>query len=397
MARSIPKPAENPFIPSLIARGAHFADREAEVARIRAAYETQGARLVVYGDRRMGKTSALDRAAEATRKDRTLVAIATFATASDPADAAASLLLAVRQQIGRNWRTALESMVGRLQGSFTVKPGPTPAMPPAVSITFGLRDEEVRAELITAALDAIHAQMESEGRRMALAIDEFQRIHEWGGEDAEWALKAALESHPAISYVLAGSKRHVIEAMITTKGRALWKQVDVIEFGPIPTDEIATWIQSQAARTGVHISLDAADRIVHLAGPRTRDIVQLAREVWFEARTRDQIQPSHVIQAMDQWVRVQSALYAAVWRARTATEQRILRALATEPALAITSAAALSRFRLGPKSTVQKSTVRLVDDEHLVSIPDGGYAFDDPFFRRWIELEVLPDLGLTPA
>lgn len=397
MARARPKPADNPFLPSLIARGAHFADREAEVERIRSAYQTPGARLVVYGDRRMGKTSALHRAADAARKDKTPVAYATFATASDPSDAAASLLLAVREQVGRNWRTTLESMVGRLQGSFNVKPASAPGLPPSVSITFGLREEELRADLVTAALDAIDAQMNAEDRRLAIAIDEFQRLHEWGGENAEWALKAALESHTRLSYVLAGSKRHVIEAMITTKGRALWKQVDAIEFGPIDPEELASWIQSQAARTGVTISLAAADEIVRLSGPRTRDVVQLAREVWFEGRTREFVEPDHVAQAMDQWVEVQKAIYAALWRARTVVEQKILRSLAAEPSLALTSAAALSRYRLGPKSTVQITAVRLVEDELLVALPGGGYTFDDPFFRRWIELEVLQHLGLTPA
>ena len=387
---------DNPFIPSLIARGPHFADREGEVARIRSAYETPGARLVVYGDRRMGKTSALDRAAEGARRAKTRVAVATFATASDPADAAAGILLAVRQQIGRRWRTALESMVGRLQGSLTVSPSPLPGTPPAVGITFGLREQEIRGGLIPAALGAVNAQMESEGRRMALAIDEFQRIHDWGGEDAEWALKAAMESHQAVSYVLAGSRRHVIEAMITTKGRALWKQVDALEFGPIPPDDLAAWIQSRAVRTGVRLTLDAADAIVKLAGPRTRDVVQLAREVWFEARRDEETGVAEVSRAMDQWVRVQASLYAALWRSRTVPEQRILRALATDPRLQITSAGALSRYRLGPKSTVQTSAIRLVDDEQLVAETGGGYTFDDPFFRRWIELEVLPELGFAP-
>ena len=49
--------------PSLT-EGAHFTDREAEVARMAAALRTPGAKLVVYGDRRLGKTSALERAAE---------------------------------------------------------------------------------------------------------------------------------------------------------------------------------------------------------------------------------------------------------------------------------------------------------------------------------------------
>lgn len=386
---------QNPFLPTILARGAHFADREAEVERLRDAYMREGARLVVYGDRRMGKTSALDRAAEVARKGGGLVAIASLANASDAADAASLILLAVRQQIGRNWRKALESMVGRLQGSINLKPGPTDSAPPVVSITFGLREETQRAQLLTDALDAVNAQMEAEGRRMGLAIDEFQRLREWGGDDAEWAFKSSLEKHRAISYVLAGSKRHVIEGMISSKGRALWKQVDAFEFGPIPPEELAAWIQSQAARTGVRITLEGADEIVRLAGPRTRDIVQLAREVWFEAAGREETVALHVRAAMTQLIRVQSALYGAMWRARPPAEQRILRALVVRPTLAPTSADALSRFSLGPKSSVQKAVMRLIEEEHLVALPGGGYGFDDPFFREWISLEVLPGLGLS--
>ena len=53
-------PRSNPFLPSVPARGAHFADREREVARIAEAYRTPASRLVVYGERRMGKTSAIE-------------------------------------------------------------------------------------------------------------------------------------------------------------------------------------------------------------------------------------------------------------------------------------------------------------------------------------------------
>jgi hypothetical protein len=49
--------------------------------------------------------------------------------------------------------------------------------------------------------------------------------------------------------------------------------------------------------------------------------------------------------------------------------------------------------QLGPKSTVQSANTRLVESEYLVERPKGGYDFDDPLFRRWIELNVLRDLG----
>lgn len=387
----------NPFLPSVLARGRHFADREVEVARLRRAYSTPGSRLVVYGDRRMGKSSALDRAGELARRGGVRVAIASFATASDASDAAKSLVLAVREQLGRSWREALESILGRLHGSVVVKPSPLPGIPPSVHLTLGLDDEVPHAQVVPAALESIHQELEARNRTLAIAIDEFQRLHEWGGEDAEWALKASIERHTRIAYVLAGSQRSLIEAMISRKGRALWKQADALPFGAIPADEMAAWIHSMAARTGADFSLDACDRIAAVGGPRTRDIVQLAREVWFESRRLPRVLPEHVDAARDQMIRVQDALYAAQWRSLNPVSQRILRALAQDPELLPTSSEALSRHRLGPKSTVGQTLQRLVGDEFLVVKQDVGYAFDDPFFRRWIELRVLPPLGVVLA
>lgn len=385
----------NPFLPAVLARGAHFADREEEVDRIVRAYTSPGTRLVLYGERRMGKSSALGRAAEVAEKQGTRVAVSTFATATDPVDAARGLLLAVRDKVGRDWRQALESIVGRLQGSVVIRPGPVPDLPPSVHFTLGVREVERDAAMVPETLNSIHAELESRDLTMAIAIDEFQRLHEWGGEDAEWALKSAIETHPRISYVLAGSQKHLIEAMITKKGRALWKQTEVLPFGAIAADELAEWIHQQAARTGLSMSLAAADRVVEIGGPRTRDVVQLAREVWFEGQRLERVEPEHVDRARDQWVRVQEALYAAQWRGHGAVAQRILRALVQEPSLPLTSADALARYSLGPKSTVAGAAARLAEEEVLITLPGGGYGFDDPFFKRWIEVYVLAELGLS--
>jgi hypothetical protein len=137
---------------------------------------------------------------------------------------------------------------------------------------------------------------------------------------------------------------------------------------------------------------------VGLAGPRTRDVVQLAREVWFEhAQRGGSVDEAGVARSLDRLVEGQAALYAAIWRERTTAEQRVLRALVLEPAVALTGADALRRYRLGPKSTVQVTARRLVEAEYLVDTADGGLAFDDPFLRRWIELTVLPAAGLGPV
>jgi hypothetical protein len=93
--RPVSDPPE-PIIASLLAEGANVADREAEVARMADAFRTPGSKLVVYGDRRLGKTSALERAAETARGVRAMVAVASFATASDASEAAQRILAAAQ-------------------------------------------------------------------------------------------------------------------------------------------------------------------------------------------------------------------------------------------------------------------------------------------------------------
>jgi hypothetical protein len=75
--------------------------------------------------------------------------------------------------------------------------------------------------------------------------------------------------------------------------------------------------------------------------------------------------------------------------------------------VAILGAETLQRYSLGPKSTVSRALDDLVDDEILVrGTPSAGassadssagqgslYAFDDPFFRRWVQVNAAADLG----
>lgn len=390
-----PLPAQNPFEIGLLAQGNHFADREREVARIVQAFRSPGSRLVVYGDRRLGKSSALDRAATVARKAKQNVVVVTLATATDPEDAAQQVVRAVQEQIGRDWRSTLEGVAARLQATLEVRPSAAPGVPPSVRFGFGLREQgEQRNDLLWDALGAVNAQMAAEKQVLGIGIDEFQRIHEWGGEDAEWALKSAMETHRNLSYVLAGSKRHLIEAMVSQKGRALWKQVDILPFTAIDPEIMAEWIHQHAARTGITFSLAACDAIVQLAGPRTRDVVQLARVTWDSATQGSVVDQGAVEAAMEKLVREEGALFATLWRARAAADQRVLRALAAEPRIEPTGAEALQQYRLGPKSTVASVLSRLVDQEVLSRDDAGRYTFDDPFFRRWVQINTLSDLGL---
>lgn len=128
-----------------------------------------------------------------------------------------------------------------------------------------------------------------------------------------------------------------------------------------------------------------------MAGPRTRDVVLLAGATWEDARQHGGA--GNPTRAMDAFVEATDALHRRLWDQATDRERRLLRALAAECDLEPTSSAARARYLLGAPSTVAKALASLVTKE-LLGRSGQRYVFDDPFFRRWVELNTLADLGL---
>jgi hypothetical protein len=384
----------NPFLIGVLARGGGFADRTDEVARITRAFQEPGGRLVVVGERRLGKSSALEEAAAKARAGGTTVAVASFATASDPPDAAHRILHAVQEQLGRKWLETISAIATRLDVSLEVGPAPETGLP-RFRLAAGLGQRRTPQLVLPDVLDALQARVAEEGRHLGLGLDEFQRIHEWGGDGAEWALRESFQRHDRIAYVLAGSERGLIEGMIGGKGRALWKQVDVLAFGPIPPEELGRWIHRRAEKSGTPLRRKTVEAIVGLAHPRTRDVIQLARATWFDVAAGGKDSPDRVAAVMDRLVIEQGSLHERLWSRLGPVDQMLLRLVAglERTSLSLTSAETLSTWDLGAKSTVQSALDRLVTQELLVRSPP-SFAFDDPFFKRWVQLFGLADVGL---
>jgi hypothetical protein len=397
----------NPFQIGVLARGEHLADREEELRRVETALRDAGSKLVVYGPRRLGKSSVLHEAAHRVRAGGDRAVVVSLATASSPEEAAQRVLAAVQPHLERSWTEVVEEVTRRLRVTVELRADPLTGEP-RVRLSMGRGSASPGPEggadrLLPGVLASVNARLDAADETLGLALDEFQRIHAWGGEDAEWALREAIQEHRAMAYVFAGSQASLIEAMVSGRERALWKQVDILPMGPIDDRLLARWIWQRFQAEGSRIGRAAAERVVALARPRTRDVVQLARAVW-TGPGEEVAYPETVDAAFEGLVRDHGALHERVWRGLSSLEQDILRVFAAAPRTAtvrITAAETLDRFDLGPKSTVMNAVNRLVDDELLVRTLE-GYAFDDPYVRRWIQHTALPDLGvsvpaLTPA
>lgn len=386
---------DNPFRVHGIVHDEFFTDRAHELEKIRRVLLEPGAKLLVYGPRRMGKTSALVRAIEQHEADGGIAFLADVSTATALVDIANRILDAAVRALGKRWRDAISDFVSRIGLSLKLTPEPSSGLI-LPSLDVGLRSaglEEQRTSLAQT-LDAIDALAGDRRTTLGIVLDEFQEISRFGGESAEWHLRGIIQHHQHLSYVLAGSQAHIIERMLD-QGRAFYGLADHLQFGPIDPEHIARWIDERLTGAGVRASGVGAE-IVSAVGPRTRDIVLVARECFDNRVSAGVATNQDVTVAIDNVVGTQSALLESLWMGLSALQQNVLRAVAADSD-GLTTAVSLRKYGLASSGSATNAATALMNGGHLLKAATStGYAFDSPFLRRWVQLNTLADVGVWP-
>ncbi len=382
---------ENPFRVHGVVTEDFFTDRVEELARIERTFREPSAKLMVYGPRRMGKTSALMQAIARHEQQGGVAFLVDVSTASALVDIANRVLEAAGRALGRKWRDAIGDFVSRIGLKLSLSPDATTGLVvPSLDLELRSSSLEDQRRSLGQTLDAVDAMARQRQVSLAIVLDEFQEIGRFGGESAEWHLRGILQQHQHVSYVLAGSQAHIIERMLD-KGRAFYGLADHLHFGPIDPGHMAQWIDARLTSAGVKAAGVGAE-VVSAAGPRTRDIVLVARQCFDRSASAGTADAAEVTLAVDDIVTAQGALLEATWMGLTPLQQNVLRAVAalTE---GLTRSSSLRRFGLGSSGSTTNAASALVHAGHLVKAANPvGYAFDSPFFRRWVEQTTLGDV-----
>lgn len=382
---------DNPFRIGERVSGYSFADRELEVARIREAMLSASS-LLVYGPRRMGKSSTIYNAAESARTSRPkpIVVSADVATATNLFDVAGRLLRSL--YLETRWlRLRLEDLLGGLAPRVTVKLHEHGGPP---SITFGIdrrtASEEERRRAFEAVFERLSQVRESTRRPVAVVLDEFQAVTRFAGESSEWHLRDVMQRHGDLAFVCAGSQESLIHGMIGPD-RAFYKMFDLLHLGPIDEQVFADWLEERLAR-GSGVATGVGMALVRMAGPRTQDVVQVARQLYFRGLAAGRrVEVADVQAAFDEVVRSEAPLLRSIWAELSAQQQDVLRVVALG-VQRLYSAEVRDQYGLPGASSVHKAVETLVARGILVR-EGSAVTFDSPFFRRWVRTEVASDLG----
>lgn len=363
----VPSTFANPFFFESPSNRWEFTDRVTEMKTLSSLLTQRGRRLLVYGRRRMGKTSLIEEAARRIKGHFLLVDVSTAASVSD----LANKLLAAMPRQERRFADVL-ALAQKYFKQVTVAAGKI-----SLGAEFRMSDEAS----LEGVLNLIDEAAQDDDVPWTVVLDEFQDIRTIAGDKADWRLRGYIQKHRALNYVFTGSDHRLVEWM-TNPAAPFFKQLHQLEIGPIDPAHLADWIRARA-KTGGIPKFPHAEQIASLAGPCTGDIVRLAKTV-FDLAAAD-AKGDLVAKAFDLIALVElNAEHNQFWRSISSVQDRsVLRAIAL--GLPPTSSDTLKKLGIRSASSAGTAVARLLDKQFLTRTEEGRVIFDRPFFRRWVE------------
>jgi hypothetical protein len=370
----------NPYVhgsPIAAADADAFADRAEELATLEGALGS-GGNVILLAPRRYGKTSLLNIAVARSLANGVRAGRVTLADCTDLQDVCESLLHGILEGPAR-WRErgadSVRELVGHLRPRLEVSS--TGSLRVLLDVEPG-RDPWRRMLLdVLRVLDAVRAS----GDPVALVIDEFQRAYEL--DDAvPGAIKRLCDEMPAVSLVLSGSRRHLMERI--SGHRAPLARVGTrIALPKVPRAEMCDFLVRRAAAGGKMLALDVAERIHDRAAGVPNEVQQLASQAYDQA-PGNRIRGRDVDEALARIVRQGRFEYVAILRGLGPAQRRLVRELArTGPRPSVQTGLMVRILRVSNPSAVRRALIALEEDDLVEQSPD-GWEISNPFLALWL-------------
>jgi hypothetical protein len=374
----------NPFVYGEVVPAAAFIDRETELDRLTRDL-LAGQKVFLISPRRYGKSSLVRRALHAAERGGALtvdVTVSSYSSYVGFLEGYARALVGVETRVDR--ATAwLKDMLGVVRPEVRIEPDATGRSRVALSFPAVRTDRDVSR--LAQEVFALPGRIaEARGRKIAVALDEFQAIGSFNGGSVEHALRAAVQHQRQVGYVFSGSEPSLMERMLG-RSRPFYKAGPVMRLQKIPADLFAEALEARFRSTKMRPAPGLGAAIVELAGNLPYDVQRLAHEVWDDAKAegRRTVGLEELHATLTRLLGELGPIFDTAWQRLTLSQRAALRATVLQDGRELLGAEVRSRHRLGGASTVQASLTALVRED-ILAREGARYVVVDSLFREWV-------------
>lgn len=367
---------DNPFVIQGYVGSQYFCDRERETTDLLQALRS-GRNVSLISPRRMGKSGLIHHAFHKVGKESPEVKcfyLDIFHTRSLN-DFIQTLANAVFGALDSKAERLWHILVATLSHCRPVLS--TDSLTGAPTLTLDITPENEHRTL-----EDIFRYLNASGQRIYMAIDEFQQVAEYPEKGVEALLRSYIQQSPRLSFVFAGSKKHLMQQMFTMPQRPFYQSTQTLSLKEISQDRYLEFAQRMLKPYGKEITAEAFQYIYENVLGHTY-YIQYWLSKTFDAKT-DAIDLTTVKLVLDKILKEEDDNFFAYTSLLTSSQTRILRAIAQERRLSTPySIEMVKRYDLPSTSTIRSAIKTLVDKEFLID-ERGVFSVYNRFFMLWL-------------
>ena len=369
---------DNPFVTKGYAGPEYFCDRVEETKRL-VELTTNGNNIALISPRRVGKTDLIHHCfqqPELKEKYYTFH-IDIYATASlrDFVNVFGQTILNELKPKGRVVWEGFLNILRSIRSEITYDINNFPTW----SIGLG----NIENPMVT--LDEIFQYLGQADRPCIIAIDEFQQITRYAeAHNIEAMLRTYIQRCNNATFILSGSKRHLMGEIFTSPSRPFYQSVLVMNLKPISVEKYTEFAKMQFDRYGKSIEDEAVVAVYERFDAVTSCLQRILNVLFLKTLPGGKCTCDMVDDAINYILDMFSETYQDLLERIPEKQREVFIAIAKEgKAKAITGKTFIKKHHLQTSSVIN-AAVRGLLEKDFITVDKGVYTIYDPFFALWL-------------
>ena len=363
-----------PFEYGCVVKNEMFCPRPVIEAELRR-YMENGQNVVVFGERRMGKTSLIMSSFSKIRRCRMnyvdLLNIRTIADFCDRVASAVSRMSSAKGLVG-----SVLGYLARLRPTLSLDP--QNGMP-VVSVDSRLAENVSSFEDVITMIEKLSAK-----ERVIVVFDEFQEILKLPDSDVALAtLRSRIQFLSEVCFVFSGSVRKDMVGIFTDYRSPFYKSAASLEVSAIDDEDFMDFLQRRFVVGGRKADREFLLTVLEKANRISGDVQQLCDAIWSVTEQDAVLGASDLKNGIEQILRADGDAFAAQTSSLTRYQMKALRGIARFGGEHVYSSDFIERASLSSAPTAKRAIDKLID-LGLIYCHKKAYRIFNPFLIEWL-------------
>ena len=238
----------------------------------------------------------------------------------------------------------------------------------------------VSADQREESLRHIFEYLKQSGKRIYIAIDEFQQIAEYPEGGAEACLRSYIQFLPNVYFIFSGSKQHIMTDMFLSAKRPFYQSSQIVNLPLIDKEEYEDFANRWMHGKDISFSTDDFAYLYDSVDGQTWYIQCILNRLYENGETITQKEIDLVTREL---VNEQEVAFINYFNSLTDNQTALLSAIATDSPTSVLAQDFIRRHNLPGASSISLALKTLLHREFVYE-QEGRFVVYDRFFGMWL-------------